>query len=186
MRTLIRPSSLALLLTCVGLAANTARVPRPLLDIALDAPNAQRIQPAQAKGKVRVIALLSGMCEECIKTVGVLNRLGAQYKSRGVEIYGAVIGAGVRLDLPVFLAKAKPSFPVGVISENNSSRLADFALDAHPTVPILMFIDGSGTVKYQAFGEEPLFKATELGVRALLDKLLSDEKAPAKTAATSK
>ena len=140
-----------------SLHALNPRLPRPLADISIDAPGARRVKMNQPKAKARVIAILSSECEDCAKMVSTMSKLERSYRAKGVMFYGAIVDEQAAQELPKFIAKTNPSFPVGTMSQDNTRRLADFGMSDHPYVPIVMFVDGNNMVRYQFSGDQGLF-----------------------------
>lgn len=165
------PLLAALLLSGV-LLLQGAKTPRPLADVTIDLPNGERARLKDGKGKVRLVALISTECDHCAKTVGTLSKLYPAYKTRGVEFIGAAVNEDSNRLLAPFLSKNKPNFKIGLLSQSNTRRLAEFGPEDHPFVPILIFIDGNNTVLYQFYGDDPLFKAEEVAIRGVLDTML--------------
>jgi len=149
-----------------------ATTPRPLADVTIDMPNGQRARLQDSKGKVRVIALVSTECGHCAKTVGTLSKLYTAYKAQGVEIFGAAVNEDSNRLLPAFLAKTKPTFKVGLLSENNTRRLAEFGANEHPFVPIVLFVDRKNVVQFQFNGDDAVFKAEEVALKGVLEAML--------------
>src|SRR4051812_4170552 len=99
------------------------KVPRPLAEVSIDAPGAKRVKLNAPKATARVIAILSSECEDCAKMVGSLSRLERQYRAKGVVFFGALVDEQAAQQLPKFIAKTSPSFPVGTLSQDNTRRL---------------------------------------------------------------
>ena len=153
--------------------AFAAKLPRPLADVNIDTPGAKRIRLTATKGKPRVIAILASTCEHCEDTVATLSKLERQFRVRGVQFVGALVDEQAAQLLPAFVAKTKPSFVIGTMSQDNTRRLADFGMRDHPFVPILLFVDANNMVRYQFHGDEAIFQSnTEAGLKNMIDVLL--------------
>jgi hypothetical protein len=150
-------AALAAVLMAGSLAAFANKLPRPLADVSLDLPGAKRIRLNATKSKARIVVVLSSTCEHCVNIVKDLSKLERNYRARGVQVFGALVDEAAAQQLPTFLAKTSPSFPVGTLSQDNTRRLADFGPSDHPFVPIVMFIDATNTVRYQFHGDDGLF-----------------------------
>lgn len=157
------------------LLIQAAITPRPLADITIDLPNGQRARLKDGKGKVRIIALISTECEHCAKTVGVLSKMYPAYKAKGVEMVGAAVNEDSNRTLAPFLEKNKPAFKIGLLSQSNTRRLAEFGPNDHPFVPMLLFVDRNNTVQFQFNGDDQMFKAQELGIKGVLDSMLKQK-----------
>jgi hypothetical protein len=151
-------AALAALLTVGSLAAFAPKLPRPLADVSLDTPGAKRIRLNATKSKARIVVVLSSGCEHCFSIVKDLSKLERNYRAKGVQVFGALVDEAAAVQLPTFLAKTSPSFPIGTMSQDNTRRLADFGINDHPFVPIVMFVDSANTVRYQFHGDDRLFE----------------------------
>jgi thiol-disulfide isomerase/thioredoxin len=153
--------------------AFAAKLPRPLADVSLDMPGAKRVRLSATKSKGRIIAILASTCEHCEKTVVTLSKLERQNRARGVQFFGALVDEQAAQALPKFIAKTKPSFPVGTLSQDNTRRLADFGMSDHPFVPIVMFVDADNIVRYQFEGDQAVFTSnTEKTFQNMIEVLL--------------
>ncbi len=150
-------AALAVFLMAGSLAAFAEKLPRPLADVSLDTPGAKRIRLTATKSKARIVVVLSSSCEHCISIVKDLTKLERAYRAKGVQVFGALVDEAAAQQLPNFLAKTSPSFPIGTLSQDNTRRLADFGFNDHPYVPIVMFVDSTNTVRYQFSGDQGLF-----------------------------
>jgi hypothetical protein len=166
-------AALAALLMAGSLAAFAPKLPRPLADVSLDLPGAKRVRFTATKSPARLIAILSSSCEHCVSAVTELSKLERAFRARGVQVYGALVDEQAAEALPAFVAKAKPSFPIGTMSQDNTRRLADFGMGDHPFVPILLFVDRNNTVLYQFQGEDGLFSSNTYNtLRSLTEVVL--------------
>jgi hypothetical protein len=152
-------SLLVALVVAGSLHATDPKVPRPLADISIDTPGAKRVKVNAPTAKGRVIAILSSSCEDCAKMVGSLSKLERQFRAQGVAFYGALVDEQAAQQLQKFIAKTSPSFPLGTLSQDNTRRLADFGINDHPFVPIIMLVDGKNMVRYQFSGDQGIFKS---------------------------
>ena len=157
------------------LLALTSKLPRALADVSIDTPGAKRIRliDTKAGAKLRIVAILSSTCEHCAETVVALNKLERLHRAQGFRVYGALVDEEAPQQLPKFVAKTRPSFPVGTMSQDNTRRLADFGLQDHPFVPILLFVDASNIVRLQLFGDDPLMNAgMEKNITGMVEGML--------------
>lgn len=157
-RKLFVLNCLAALALVIPVAALPPKLPRPLADVSIDTPGAKRIRLIDTKpgAKLRIIAILSSTCEHCEEAVVSLSTLERKYRARGLRVYGALVDEEAPQQLPKFVAKTKPSFPIGTMSQDNTRRVADFGLSDHPFVPILIFVDPSNIIRLQLAGDDPL------------------------------
>ncbi len=167
---------LAALALVVPLAAAPPKLPRALADVSIDTPGAKRIRLIDTKpgAKLRIVAVLASTCEHCEEMVVVLSTLERKYRARGLRIYGALVDEEAPQQLPKFVAKTKPSFSIGTMSQDNTRRVADFGISDHPFVPILMFVDTSNIIRLQMAGEDPLLNSNiEKNLLSIIEGMLS-------------
>jgi peroxiredoxin len=138
----------ALLLLAASLAF-AVRTPRPLADVPIPTPNGKTIDLKQYRGKVVLIALISTSCSDCIASIDLLNKLQAQFGPRGFSVIGVATGLDVEKNIKGFVDRYRPGFPVGYITEQPFRKLADIGPDDRPYVPMFMFIDKKGTVRFE-------------------------------------
>ena len=149
------------------------KLPRPLADVSIDTPGAKRIRLTQTKSPVRIIAVMASTCDHCFAAVVTLNKLERQYRARGLQVFGALVDEEAAQQLPTFMAKTKPSFVVGTLSQDSTRRLADFGMSDHPFVPILLLVDADNSVRYQFSGDQAIFKSnTENTLKNFIEVLL--------------
>lgn len=167
------------LLLCMALAAPVfaAKVPRPLPANTVIEPALGRkpIRLADYKGKVIALILFSTECGHCERAVATMGRIQTQLGSQGVQVVGAAVNSGAISLIDGFIQKNQPPFPVGVLTEAATKRLADFQDGDRPFVPILLFVDRKGTIQQQYFGDHPFFKELDKTAPALLRNLLGQK-----------
>ncbi len=163
------------MLTLTALTAFAADVPRPLANITLKAPPARAMKPIKLsdyRGKTMVIALISTQCGACAEMTGILNEVQREYAAKGVQVVGAAVDPAALNGIGPFLDRYQPRFPIGLLSEEETKKLADFNASDRPYVPILIFVDKGGTVQQQFFGNSPFMQDANKAIRALLDNML--------------
>jgi hypothetical protein len=152
------------------------KLPRPLAEVSIDLPGAKRIRVTQPKSKARLIAILSSTCKHCIDLIGPLSRVERQYRAKGVTVFAALVDEDAAKELPSFIARTKPSFPIGTMTQDNTRRVADFGMKDRPFVPIVLFVDGDNVVRYQFDGEHGLFaNNTENTLKNMVEVLLKQK-----------
>jgi peroxiredoxin len=173
---------------CVAASAY-AIVPRPLADMPIPMPDTKKINLRQYRGKVLLIALISTSCGDCIKTVATLNAIQKDFGKRGFQVVGAAIEDNAAYNVGSFVARYRPIFPVGYLEREAAIKFLDVSKETRPFVPILMFVDERGTVRFQYYGNDPFLKQGEKGIRAVADGLIrkaEQDRAARKAAAAAK
>src|SRR5262249_6220890 len=115
-----------LLLLCLVFAAY-GRVPRAVGTYPITMLNGKELPFSTYKGKVLVVAIFDTSCVECTKTIQILSRVQKDMGSMGVQILGAAANEKARQELPAYLNRYRPGFPVGYIPDPEAvKRMADW------------------------------------------------------------
>jgi len=161
-------------LACVLASANAASTPRPLADISIPTADRKAVKLGQYRGKVMVVALISTTCAHCLESLQMLGRLQKTLGPQGFQAL-AVAADDNAANGVVGLAKLQVGFPLGYLDQNTTMQLVDFKRDDHPFVPIYMFVDRKGTVRFQYAGKDDFFKNEEKNTRILVENLLKEK-----------
>ncbi len=169
---------------CLAAAlASGADIPRPSPDFAINQIEGQPLQPSQFKGKVCVLAFILTTCPHCQKTIGYLSAIQKEYGPRGVQVIASAIEDMAKMNVPDFIKRFQPPFPVGF----NTQTEADVYLQ-HPViyvlyVPQLVFIDRQGIIRAQHAGEDKAFwEDQDAHIREQIDASLKEGPAAQKKA----
>jgi AhpC/TSA family protein len=169
------------LIVLSGLIA-TAYAARPLPDVPIPTPDGRQIDLKQYRGKVVTLALISTQCEECIGLMGLLSTLQKQYGPRGMQAVVAAINDDARTEIGPLAQRYRPGYPVGFLDRDAAMKIAALAPGTRPVVPILMFIDRKGVVRFQYFGNDQPMKDGEKFIRTIMTGLINeDPNKPART-----
>ena len=84
-------------------------------------------------------------------------------------------------DLPGFIDRFKPTFPVGTANGDAALKYLEWPQDQRPLVPLMMFIDRKGMVRAQYSGLDEKFfdDQQEQHIREIAEKLLAESATPA-------
>jgi thiol-disulfide isomerase/thioredoxin len=168
------------------LTAASATTPRPLADILIPTPDAKKINLKQYRGKVLLVILFSTSCGDCIKAIELMNGIQKDFGPRGLQVVGAAIENDASYNVGGFVARYRPVFPVGYMDRENAIKFLDISKDTRPFVPIILYVDGRGTVRFQYYGNDAVMKQGEKAIRAIADGLIREadqRRAEAKAAA---
>jgi thiol-disulfide isomerase/thioredoxin len=167
---------------CLALAAlaQAAEVPFPIADVPIHASgeaaqfvNGRVTPPKQTsalidlkkyRGKPVILAMISLTCGHCVTAVQYLIQLQDQYGPQGLQVVGVAGSEHADVELPQWLQRFRPNFPFGYLPQEPFLKLAGLAPDARPFVPLLLFIDPTGTVRARKFGNDPDMKSVENGL----------------------
>jgi peroxiredoxin len=108
-----------MLAICLGAAvAGAATIPRPSPEFAMNTAEGNQILLSRYDGKTIVFAFILTTCSHCQNTIGILSRLQSEYASRGVQVLACAIEDAAKRNLPGFIDRFKPPFPVGFNSRD--------------------------------------------------------------------
>ena len=161
-----------LVFMCLLVSMQAASTPRPLADVSVPMPDGKTIRLSQYRGKVMLVVLVSTTCEHCLTSLDLLSNLQKEYGPRGFQVF-AVGADDMATKMVGNLARVRQySFPLGALDQNTTMRLYDFKREDRPFVPMYMFVDKKGIVRFQYAGKEDFFKAEEKNTRILIEGLL--------------
>jgi peroxiredoxin len=155
-----------------GLVSAAGPVPRKAGEFVIQHPDGKQELLSSYRGKTVVLALMFTTCSHCQKTAGVLAGVQKEYEGKGVQVLGATIDAGATLRIQQFNQVFGVNFPCGTSNEAAARQFLGLANDEPYFVPILVFIDKTGTVRSQYIGDEKFLGSQEINIRAELDKLI--------------
>ena len=161
-----------LVLLLLSLPVFAATTPRPLADIFVSTTDTKKIPLKQYKGKVVLIVMIATTCKACGESVQMLNKVQKDFGPRGAQVIAVAINDNAAYLLEPFVQRYRPIFPVGYLDREPAMQLAAFKKDDHPFVPIFLFVDRKGIVRFQYFGNEAFFKEEEKGTRGIMEGLL--------------
>jgi thiol-disulfide isomerase/thioredoxin len=156
---------------CLLLSVQGASTPRPLADVTVPTPDGKKVHLGQYRGKVMVVALVSTTCDHCIASLQLLSKLQKEYGPRGFQAVGVAANDNAQDSLAGFI-RLQIAFPVGWLDQNTTMQLCDFKREDRPFVPMYLFVDKKGTVRFQYAGKDDFFKNEEKNTRLLIEALL--------------
>jgi thiol-disulfide isomerase/thioredoxin len=163
---------LLLIPALAGLISAAGPVPRKSAEFVIQHPDGKQQLLSSYRGKTVVLSLMFTTCSHCQKAAGVLAGVQKEYEGKGVQVLGATIDPGAALRIEQFNKVFGVNFPCGTSTEAAARQFLGLGSDEPYFVPILVFIDKSGTVRSQYIGDEKFLSNEEVNIRAELDKLL--------------
>jgi hypothetical protein len=162
------------ILVSAALAASflIAATPRPLLDMSIPIPNGKPITLKTYRGKVLLVAVISTDCGPCIASIDILNRAQKDFGPQGFQVVAAAGDTNAQYMLAPFVARYRPTFPMGYLTQDQIIKLGDINQKDRPFAPIFIFTDRSGTVRLQVFGDNAFFKTEEASTRKAIQEML--------------
>ena len=160
-----------LVFVCLLVSVEGASTPRPLADVAVPISTGKKIRLNQYRGKVMVIALISTTCTHCATSLLVLSKLQKEYGPRGFQAFAIAANDDAAKSLGN-VEGLQLGFPVGYLDQNTTMQVFDFKRDDHPYVPLYLFVDKTGKVRFQYTANDDFFKNEEKNTRLLVESLL--------------
>jgi hypothetical protein len=159
-------------LLLLALAVSTlAKEPRPLAAVPIPTPRGPKINLAQYRGKVVVAMIFSTHCDECVKSVDLLSKIQKDMGPKGLQVIAAAGDENAQYLVEPFVQRYKPTFPIGYLTKDEIIKLADLPQGKRPVVPILLFIDKKGVVRFQYYGDDPFMKTEDGSTRSIVENL---------------
>lgn len=160
-------------------AAGAGDVPRPSPDFAIMTNGGPPVPLGQYKGKVRVLAFILTTCPHCQKTVGYLSTMQKEYGPRGLQVLASAIEDMAAMNLPDFIKRFQPPFPVGFNKLDEVQAYLQHPAMFRLLMPQLVFIDRQGTIRAQYAGDDKFFgDGQDKHLREQIEALLKSEPAP--------
>jgi peroxiredoxin len=179
---------MAIAMVSAAATARAAEVPRPSPDFAVTMLDGKPILLSQYKGKVLVLAFILTTCPHCQKTVGYLSAIQNEYGPRGFQVLASAIEDMAAMDLPDFIKRFKPPFPVGFNTQNAAQAYLQHPVILRLYMPQLVFIDRKGIIRAQYAGDDKFIseeQAQDKHLREQIDTLLNEPPAPKKKRAAA-
>jgi len=165
--------------------AKAAEVPRPSPDFAIHMLGGQQIRVSQYKGKVCALAFILTTCPHCQKTVGYLSTMQNEYGARGFQVLASAIEDMAAMNVPDFVKRFQPPFPVGFSNQNEVQEYLQHPVIFRLLMPQLVFIDRKGTIRAQFGGDDKFFaEDQDKHIREQIEVLLKEGPASSKKHAT--
>jgi peroxiredoxin len=172
----------------IAAMASAAEIPRPSPDFAVNMIDGQQIRVSQYKGKVCVVAFILTTCPHCQKTVGYLSTMQNEYGPRGFQVLASAIEDMAKMNVPDFIQRFQPSFPVGFNIQSAVNEYLQHPVIYRMFMPQLVFIDRQGTIRAQ-YGGDDKFVTDEANqdknLRAQIEALLNEAPAAHKKRAAA-
>ncbi len=162
-------------------AIRAVDLPRKSQDFTIQMNNGRPLQLSQYRGKAVVLAFILTTCPHCQKAVAYLSKDSAEFAPRGLQVLAAALEPGAAQNVPAFVRRFNPSFPVGFDTDPNA--VWDYMQHPRaviPHMPMLVFIDKDGIIRAQFEGDSPALEdsAMEETLHKQIDDLLKAPAAP--------
>jgi peroxiredoxin len=152
----------------------SAYAERPLPPVPINMADGKKVQLSSYKGKVVLFAIISTSCDHCINSLDVLKRAQKSFGPAGFQPVVAIGDPNAAYELFPFVQRYKLMFPVGYLDQMGIQKIAAVPESKRPFVPIYMFLDRKGSVRFQFYGDDPFFKDEEKTTRLIIENLLRE------------
>jgi hypothetical protein len=129
---------------------------------------------SQYRGKVMVIAIFSTGCADCVQSIDMLSKVQRDLGPKGFQAIAAAGDENAQYMVGPFIQRYKPGFPIGYLTKDQIIKLAAVPKDKRPFVPIFLFVDKKGFVRFQYYGDDGFFKTAEGATRSIVTGLLKE------------
>ena len=159
---------------CLLVSAQGASTPRPVAHVPIPTAEGKPVKLSQYRGKVVVVALISTTCAHCLASVQMLGKFQKEFAPQGFQALAVAADDGAA-DRVSGLLRLQSGIQLGYLDQTSTMQVFDFKHDDHPYVPIYMFVDRKGTVRFQYAGKDDFFKNEEKNTRILIESLLKQK-----------
>ena len=166
---------LSVILLAAAATILPATLPRPLPSMEIPLPGGKKVNIQQYKGKVMVAMLFSTQCAECIASVDLLNKAQKTFAARGFQAVAVAVNIDAPEEIKNFVDRYRPLFPTGHLGQAEFMKLADLKKGDRPFVPIFIFVDKKGNIRFQYRGNDAIMKQQEKATMAIIVSLLKAE-----------
>ncbi len=158
-------------LVSLGFAQSPAPKRRKCPDTIIRTVDAKPIKISQYRGKVVMVVMFLTSCSDCAQALQLIQKIQNDYASQGLQVVGVSLDESAANLLP-FRQRYRFTFPLGHLDKAGAIELAGLAKDAHPYVPLIMFVDWMGNVRFQYEGNSQFLKDPDKNLRAVALGLL--------------
>src|SRR5580704_16356342 len=120
----IAPCRLCVISVLLSANLADAKEPRQLAPIQIPTPAGKKINPAQYRGKVILIAVISTTCADCIHSLEILSRVQKDLGPQGFQAIAAAGDDNAQYLVGPFIDRYRPAFPVGYLTKDEIIKLA--------------------------------------------------------------
>ncbi len=182
MRRLLTASLLATVLLALP-AFSAPQIPRKAPDFVISMVDGSQKLLNSLRGKTVVMAFMFTTCPHCQKTAAVLAKVQEEYAAKGVQVVGVTFDQGAQSRVQQFGEQLQLNFPVGYATQGQVLEFLQIPITEPYFVPILVFLDRTGTIRSEYIGDEEFLQKQELNIRAEIEKILHGAPVVAKPAA---
>ena len=124
------------------------------------------------RGKTVAMAFLFTTCPHCQKTAAVLAKVQEEYAAKGVQVVGVTFDQGAQGRVKEFSDQLQLNFPCGYSTQNQVLEFLQIPINEPYFVPVLVFVDRTGTIRSEYIGDETFLSKQEINIRGEIEKML--------------
>ena len=161
-------------------AVEAAAIPRTPDDLAITVAGGKQVTLSQYKGKVVAMIFILTTCPHCQAAIQCLIQDQNEFGPRGFQAIASAIEDHAQTNVPDFIRKFNPPFPVGYSGLKLSLDFMQHPPMVTPHMPLIAFIDRQGILQAQYEGMDSFFVEDRMA-KNLHDKIaaLMGGRAPA-------
>lgn len=130
--------------------AEVVNVPAPDLSIKME--NGQVVKLSSFKGKPLMIEVFSTTCPSCQAMASVIDKTYKKYGPKGAQFLAVINDESQRTDFARFRKEHGATYPLGIISREDSYRLLSLSVMRPFSYPASAFIDRNGVIRERHSG----------------------------------
>jgi peroxiredoxin len=190
MHKLLASVSCLMLVSFAASGAGAATLPRKALELQINTVNGKPLVLSQYHGKPVVLAFILTGCSHCQFTTGLLVKAQSEFAAKGLQVLECAVNPDADRSVAGFVQQFHANFPVGYNFDQDFllEKFIEHPMNAVPHMPILMFIDRTGTIRAQYEGMDGFMadEKQEQNIRAEIQKLLAPSGGAARKSAGSR
>ena len=140
-------------------------------DVPIKTTDTKTIHISQYQGKVVMVVMFLTDCADCLTTLQMVGRMQTEFAARGLQVIAISIDDSPYNAAP-FAQRYRFPFPIGHLTPDPALQLLNMKKDAHPKVPLIIFIDWMGNVRFQYQGDHTFFKDADKNIHGIATGLL--------------
>ena len=156
---------------CLLAVSCYGKTPRKAADVPVKLSDGKTIHLTQYRGKVVMVVMFLTTCPECVETIKFLGRLQTQLDPKYFQPIAISLDPDPKVVAP-FVQRYRPTFPVGHLDKDAAIKLGDMTADARPIVPVIIYIDWMGNVRFQYYGNDAIFQQAPKNISTIAGGLV--------------
>jgi len=127
------------------------------------------------KGKVVLLVLMSTECESCLAALQFVDGIQKEFEGRNFQAIAVACEPDSDKAIGPFIDRYRPKIPMGYYNKDEMFKAADYLDGYRPFVPVFVFIDKKGIVRFQYEGNDKYFNPDRVKLTHLISTGLMNE-----------